>query len=90
MRIIPKKTKVKVEFYRNFTLADILIGLLGLAVEFLILFTDYGLLTYMFMTVVLGVFICLYLPVSGERLYLQIGSLIKFVFNKKKYAKNES
>ena len=48
MRIIPKKTKVKVEFYRNFTLADILIGLLGLGIEFLILFTDYGMLTYIF------------------------------------------
>ena len=61
-RIIPKKTKVKVEFYRNFTLADILIGLLGLGIEFLILFTDYGMLTYVFMTIALGIFICLYLP----------------------------
>ena len=88
MRIIPKKTKVKVEFYRNFTLADILIGLVGLGIEFLILFTDYGLLTYIFMAIVLGIFVCLYLPISGERLYLQIGSLIKFIFSKKKYTKN--
>ena len=88
MRIIPKKTKVKVEFYRNFTLADVLIGLLGLGIEFLILFTDYGMLTYVFMTIALGIFICLYLPISGERLYLQIGSLIKFIFSKKKYTKN--
>ena len=88
MRIIPKKTKVKIEFYRNFTLADVLIGLLGLGIEFLILFTDYGMLTYVFMTIALGIFICLYLPISGERLYLQIGSLIKFIFSKKKYSKN--
>ena len=54
------------------TLADVLIGLLGLGVEFLILLTDYGVLTYIFMTVILGIFICLYLPISGERLYLQI------------------
>ena len=87
MRIIPKKTKVKVEFYRNFTLVDILIGLFGLGIEFLIFLTDYGILTYIFMTVVLGVFICLYFPISGERLYLQIGSLIKFIFSKKKYTK---
>ena len=87
MRIIPKKTKVKVEFYRNFTLVDILIGLFGLGIEFLIFLTDYGILTYMFMTVVLGVLICLYFPISGERLYLQIGSLIKFIFSKKKYTK---
>ena len=87
MRIIPKKTKVKVEFYRNFTLVDILIGLFGLGIEFLIFLTDYGILTYIFMTVVLGVFICLYFPISGERLYLQIGSLIKFIFSKKRYTK---
>ena len=87
MRIIPKKTKVKVEFYRNFTLVDILIGLFGLGIEFLIFLTDYGILTYIFMTVVLGMFICLYFPISGERLYLQIGSLIKFIFSKKKYTK---
>ena len=85
MRIIPRKTKIKVEFYRNFTLADILIGILGLGVEMLVFFTDYGLLTYIFMAIVLGIFICLYLPISGERLYLQIGSLIKFIFSKKKY-----
>ena len=87
MRIIPKKTKVKVEFYRNFTLVDILIGLFGLGIEFLIFLTDYGILTYIFMTVVLGMFICLYFPISGERLYLQIGSLIKFIFSTKKYTK---
>ncbi len=88
MRIIPKKTKVKVEFYRGLTIADILIGLLGLGIEILILFTDYGLMTYIFMTVVLGCIIGLYIPISGERLYLQIGSLIKFIFSKKKYTKN--
>ena len=88
MRIIPRKTKIKVEFYRNFTLSDILIGLLGLGIEMLVFFTDYGLLTYIFMAIVLGIFICLYLPISGERLYLQIGSLIKFIFSKKKYNKS--
>ena len=88
MRIIPRKTKIKVEFYRNFTLADILIGILGLGIEMLVFFTDYGLLTYIFMAIVLGIFICLYLPISGERLYLQIGSLIKFIFSKKKYNKS--
>lgn len=88
MRIIPKKTKIKVEFYRNFTLADILIGMAGVGLEFLVMFTDYGVLTYILMALVLGVFICLYLPVSGERLYLQIKSLIRFLFSKKKYAKN--
>ena len=82
MRIIPKKTKVKVEFYRNFTLADVLIGLLGLSIEFLILLTDYGLLTYIFMTVVLGIFIAfaiifavvmtLLMNALGEKWFLKI------------------
>ena len=35
MRIIPKKTKVKVEFYRNFTLTDIIIVLIGFGMLFI-------------------------------------------------------
>ena len=88
MRIIPKKTKVKVEFYRNFTLVDIIIALIGFGIEVLLLFTNFGALQYVLMAIVLGVFICLYLPVASEKLYMQIGNLIRFVFSRKTYKKN--
>ena len=75
MRIIPKKTKVKVEFYRNFTLTDIIIALIGFGIEVLLLFTNFGALQYVLMAIVLGLFICLYLPVASEKLYMQIGKI---------------
>ena len=88
MRIIPKKTKVKVEFYRNFTLLDIIIALIGFGTEVLLLFTNFGVLQYVLMAIVLGIFVCLYLPVAGEKLYMQIGNLIRFMFSRKIYKKN--
>ena len=69
MRIIPKKTKVKVEFYRNVSLVDIIIGVIGIAIELLLLFANFGRMQYLIMAVVLGVFVCLFLPVDGKALY---------------------
>lgn len=88
MRIIPKKTKVKVEFYRNISLVDILIGIVGVFIEILLFFTNFGTLQYVIMAMVLGVFICLYLPVDGEKLYQQFANWIRYLLSKKKYVKN--
>ena len=40
MRIIPKTAKVKVEFFKNISLADILIALFFLALEVLLFLTN--------------------------------------------------
>ena len=83
MRIIPRKTKVKVEFYRNVSLVDLIIGVIGVGIELLLLFANFGSVQYLIMAVVLGVFVCLYLPVDGEKLYVQMGGwLIYLVSNK--------
>ena len=87
MRIIPKKTKVKVEFYRNVSLLDILIALIGAALEMLLFFTNFGMATYVMMAVVLGVFICLYIPLDGEKLYVQIFNWLKYLISRKKFKK---
>ena len=88
MRIIPKKTKVKVEFYRNISLVDILIGVVGIILEILLFFTNFGVATYAMMAIVLGIFICLYIPFDGEKMYLQIFNWIKYLVSKKKFVKN--
>ena len=85
MRIIPKKTKVKVEFYRNISIVDMLIAAVGLVLEILLLLTNFGFLSYLLMVAVLGIFVCLYLPVDGEKLYMQIVGLVKFLISRKKY-----
>ena len=48
MRIIPRKTKVKIEFYRNISLVDILIGLVGFTLEGLLLMTNCGVINFVF------------------------------------------
>ncbi len=87
MRIIPKKTKVKVEFYRNLSLVDILIALVGMGIELLLFFTDLGMVTVALMTVVLGLFICLYLPIDGEKMYLLLWSLLRYTVSGKQFSK---
>ena len=88
MRIIPKKTKVKVEFYRNVSLVDIIIGVIGIAIELLLLFANFGRMQYLIMAVVLGVFVCLFLPVDGEKLYMQMGSWLVYAVSNKTFKKN--
>ncbi len=87
MRIIPKKTKVKVEFYRNIGIADILLALAGMGLEILLFFTNLGALQYVLMVLVLGVFICLYMPVDGEKMYLLLVNWIKYLITNKRYEK---
>ncbi len=91
MRIIPKKTKVKVEFYRNFSLTDILIVLGGMAVELLLFFTyqDFGMVTVGLMAMVLGVTICLFLPVDGEKMYFLLVNLVRYAVTNKKFTKGD-
>ena len=40
MRIIPKTAKVKIEFFKNVSIVDTIIGIVGLALELLILLTN--------------------------------------------------
>ena len=83
MRIIPKKTKVKIEFYKDFTLIDILIAAIGMGLELLVFLTNFQSFKLVLMFALLGVFICLYLPIDGEKLYLQLGHWLRFLFSKK-------
>ena len=88
MRIIPKKTKVKVEFYRNISIVDMVIVLVGIAIEILLFQANFGLLQYVIMTFVLGLFICLFIPLDGEKLYRQIAVWITYLVLPKRYKKN--
>lgn len=88
MRIIPRKTKVKIEFYKNFTLIDILIATVGMGLELLIFLTNFQSFKLFLMFALLGVFICLYMPIDGEKLYLQLGHWVRFLFSQKHYEKH--
>lgn len=86
MRVIPKTSKVKMTFYRNFTIADIVVGLFFLLILAITLSTN---LSFRFFLAI-GEF-CLAVPffvsINGERLYQCVGFLFKYVASRKKYRK---
>jgi hypothetical protein len=58
MRIIPKTAKVKVEFFKNISLVDVIIGLIGIILEVLIFLTNLeGIAKFIFMVLMLCFFI---------------------------------
>ncbi len=87
-RFIPRKSKVKTQIYRNFTIADLLIALVGLALAILIFSST---IPYSFYIAIsfLSFWFCLYIPMAdGIKMYYGILLLFKFSALKKKYEKN--
>ena len=81
MRIIPKTAKVKIEFFKNVSIVDTIIGIVGLALELLILLTNLAVSSKIIvMAVVLCLFIGLYMPFDGQKFYLMIVNFIKYIF----------
>lgn len=86
MRIIPKTAKVKIQFFKNVSLVDLIIGLLGLAIVALLLLTNLGVAKYFIIVFVLCFFAGLYFPADGQRLYMFIIRLVKYLFSAKHYS----
>jgi hypothetical protein len=86
MRIIPKTAKVKVEFFKNISLADILIALFFLALEVLLFLTNLGTTRFYIMIVVLCIGGWLYVPFDGQRFYMAFVNGVKFLFSVKHYS----
>ncbi len=78
--------KVKLQFFKNVTIADTILGLIGLAFLLLLFLTNLGIYKYFFMVIVLAIFICLYLPFDGQRTYLFFVNLTKYIFSVKTYS----
>ena len=90
MRIIPKTAKIKVQFFKNISVVDIIIGLSFLGLIVLLFVTNLGLARFVLMGVVLMIAIGLFLPFEGQRFYMFIVYSIKYIFSVKKYTKNNS
>ena len=91
MRYIPRRTKVKMEFFRGVTLGDIILGVVGVAVLLLIILsTGIGdVMTKVYLgSIWTAVIICLYLRLAdGLPLYTTLLLLIKFLAYRKNYSK---
>ncbi|MBO5529102.1 MAG: DUF87 domain-containing protein [Bacilli bacterium] len=90
MRIIPRTTKVKIQFFRNISILDIIIAFAMLGLIVLLLLSNLGIVRFILAAVVLVIAIGLYLPFEGDRFYLFIAHSVKYLFAVKKYSKNNS
>ncbi len=86
MRIIPKNTKIKMTFYKNITLADVLVGFVGLVLIAIALSSN---LSFRFLIAVsiMIAFIPLFISINGDRLYKIVGYFFKHLVSRKKFKK---
>lgn len=89
MKVIPRRTKVKMEFVKNVTIGDIVLGFIGVAVA-IALFTsnlpnNLGIwLGIAWVTII----VAMYFYVADDlRLYRTLGYIIRFLAQRKKYSK---
>ncbi len=91
MKYIPRKTKVKMEFAKGITIADIIFIAIGIAVLLLLILSQ-GISTDMkiYLSVAwVAIILSLFMPIAdGKRLFATLGILFKFFAYKKKYSKN--
>ena len=89
MRFIPRKTRVKMEFFKGVTLIDVIIGLIGGAGLILLLSANFT-YNYIFAISWLSVIITLFIPVADDlKLYYSLVLLFRFSAFKRKYSKVE-
>ncbi len=86
MRIIPKTAKVKVEFFKNISVTDIIIALVGAILEVLLFLSNIGTAKYFLMLFLLCPIVALYLPYNGGRFYMFFVDFVKYLFSVKKYS----
>ena len=89
MRIIPKTAKVKIEFFKNISLTDTIIGLAALALEVLVFTTNLmPLAKYATMLVILVFSLWLFMPFDGQRFYMMFVNMARYAFSVKHYSKD--
>ena len=85
MRIIPKNTKIKLQFFKNITIPDVLLAIISLAFISLAVTSN---LPYKFTIaiVILMVVAPLYIPLGETKLYQALGYGLKFLGARKKFS----
>ncbi len=88
MRIIPKTAKVKIQFFKNISVADTVIALSAFALIVLLFISNLGLARFVLMGVVLVIAVGLFLPFDGQRFYMFFVHSVRYLFSIKKYTKD--
>lgn len=90
-RLIPRRTKVKTEFFKGLTIMDGVIGLFFMILLALVLVSDFDVkLRLILAAVVIMVAIVMFLQIAPEtRTYQAIGDLFRYIFGVKKFTKQK-
>ena len=88
MRIIPKTAKVKIQFFKNVSIADTVIALFALALCTLLFISNLGIARIVLIGIVIILTVGLFLPFEGQRFYMFFVHSVKYMFSVKKYTKN--
>ncbi len=86
MRIIPKTAKVKVEFFKNISIVDIVIAIIAAILELLLFLSNIGFTRFFLMLAFLCFTVGLYLPCNGDRFYMFFVHFVKYLFSVKTYS----
>lgn len=89
MRVIPRKTKVKMEFIKGITLGDIILALIGTAVAIALFTSNFANnIGVWFGFAWVTIIVAMYFHVADDtRLYYTLGYILRFFAQRKKYSK---
>ncbi len=88
MKFIPRKSKVKSEVFRGFTILDVFIGIIGVIGAVMVVVSNLPYNWYIALSLV-SFWCMLFVPVSdGVKLYYSVVLMFKFLAYKKSYYKN--
>ena len=90
MRIIPKTTKVKIQFFKNISILDIIIAFAFMGIVILLLLSNLGFTRFILAGIILIIGVSLYLPFEGDRFYMFMVRSVKYIFTIKKYTKDDT
>lgn len=90
-RLIPRRTKVKTEFFKGLTIMDGVIGIVCMLLLALVLISDFSVkLRLILSACVIMVTVVMFLQIAPEtRTYQAIGDLFKYIFGVKKFTKQK-
>ncbi len=91
MRIIPRKTKIKMEIIKNVTLSDIIVGAIGVAGALGLFLSNFaGGINYWIGIAWCAIVVAMFFKVADNmRLYSTLGYLFRFLAQQKKYSINK-
>ena len=90
MRIIPKTAKIKIQFFKNISILDIIIGLSFMGLIVLLVVTNIGIAKFVLMGVLLMIAVGLFVPFEGQRFYIFLAYSVKYIFSVKKFSKDNT